>query len=198
MGHVGESFGDGLDSTLELDEKSTSGEGSNKVDSILTSSDTHLVLSIELRPSGVLHVSLGLTGFDSGVDRSELSKGSIELLFSISKKGLSIDDGLVTRIGRRGMVISLVGVFWEKSIAGSSGFGVDGISSSLLVVKLSDEGVDHTDNISEVVLTSRHVDRDLSEDSGSEWVGVNLSKSFHVLGLSHREGIAGDKDEGEN
>jgi len=196
VGHVGESFGDRLDSTLELDEKSTSGEGSNKVDSILTSGDTHLVLSIELRPSGVLHVSLGLTGFDSTVDRGELSKGLVELLFSISKKGLGVDDSLVTLVGRRGMVISLVFVFWEKSIAGSSGFGVDGISSSLLVVELSDEGVDHTDNISEVVLTSRHVDRDLSEDSGSEWVSVNLSKSFHVLGLSHREtsGLSGDED----
>ena len=48
VGHVGESLGDGLDSTLELDEKSTSGEGSNEVNGILASGDTSFMLSIEL------------------------------------------------------------------------------------------------------------------------------------------------------
>jgi hypothetical protein len=199
VGHVGESLGDGLDSTLELDEKSTSGEGGNKVDSILASGDTGFMLSIELRPSGVLHISLGLTGLDSSVDRSELSKGSIKLLFGISEESLGVDDSLVTGISTGGVVISVVGVLWEESIASSSGLSVDGISSSLLVVKLSDEGVNHSDDVSEVILTSRHVDRDLSEDSFTEWVGVNLGKSLHVLGLGHREsGIARDKDESEN
>ena len=174
VGHVGESLGDGLDSTLELDEKSTSGEGGNKVNSILASGDTGFVLSIELRPSGVLHISLGLTGLDSGVDRSELSKGGIELLFGISEESLGVDNGLVTGISTLGVVVSVVGVLWEESVASSSGLSVDGISSSLLVVEVTNEGVDHTDNISEVVLTSRHMDRDLSEDSFSEWVGVNL------------------------
>ena len=174
VGHVRKSLGDGLDSSLELDEKSTSGEGGNKVDSILASGDTGFVLSIELRPGGVFHVSLGLTGFDSGVDRSEFSKGSIELLFGISEKGLGVDDSLVAGIGTLGVVVSVVGVLWEESVAGSSGLSVDGISSSLLVVELSNEGVNHSDDISEVVLTSGHVDRDLSEDSLSEWVGIDL------------------------
>ena len=174
VGHVRESLGDGLDSTLELDEKSTSGEGGNEVDSILASGDTSFVLSIELRPSGVLHISLGLSGLNSGVDRSELSKGGIELLFGISEESLGVDDGLVTGISTLGVVVSVVGILWEESVASLSGLSVDGISSSLLVIKLSDEGVDHSDDVSEVVLTSRHVDRDLSEDSFSEWVSINL------------------------
>jgi len=198
VGHVGESLGDGLDSTLELDEEGTSGHRSNKVDSILASGDTGLVLSIELRPSGVLHISLGLTGLNSGNDGSELSKGGIELLFGVSEKGLCVDDSLVAGIGTSGVVVSGVSVLWEESIAGSSGLSVDGISSSLLVVKLSNEGINHSDDVSEVILTSRHVDRDLSEDSFSEWVGVNLSKSLHVLGLGHGETVAGDKDESED
>jgi hypothetical protein len=185
VGHVGESLGDGLDSTLELDEKSTSGERSDKVNSILASGDTGFMLSIELRPSGVLHISLGLTGLNSGVDRSEFSKGGVELLFGISEKGLGVDNSLVTGISTLGVVISVVGILGEESVASSSGLGVDGISGSLLLVKLTHEGVDHTDNVSEVVLTSRHVDGDLGEDGFSERMGVNLSKSLHVLGLSH-------------
>jgi len=200
MGHVRESLGDGLDSSLELDEKSTSGEGGNKVDSILAGGDTGLVLSIEIGPSGVLHISLGLTGLDSGVDRGELGKGGVELLFGISEESLGVDDGLVTGISTLGVVISVVSVLWEESIAGGTGLGVDGISGGLLVVELADEGVDHSDDVSEVVLTSRHVDRDLSEDSFSEWVGVDLGESLHVLVLGHRElvSIARDKDESEN
>jgi hypothetical protein len=200
VGHVRESLGDRLDSTLELDEKSTSGEGGNEVDGILASGDTRFMLSIEIRPSGVLHISLGLTGLNSGVDRSELSKGGIELLFGISEKGLGVDDSLVAGIGTLGVVVSVVGVLWEESVAGSSGLSVDGISSSLLVVELSNEGVNHSDDISEVVLTSGHVDRDLSEDSLSEWVGIDLSKSLHVLGLSHRsgDGVAAEEDKSEN
>jgi hypothetical protein len=200
VGHVGESLGDGLDSTLELDEKSTSGEGSNEVDSILTSGNTGFVLSIELRPGGVFHISLGLTGLDSGIDRSELSKGSIELLFGISEESHGVDDGLVTNIGAVGVVISVVGILWEESVASSSGLSVDGISSGLLVVKLTDEGINHSDDVSEVVLTSGHVDRDLSEDGFSEWVSVNLGKSLHVLGLSHGDtrSVTGDKDKSEN
>ena len=181
VGHVRESLGDGLDSTLELDEKSTSGEGGNKVDGILAGGDTRLVLSIELRPSSVLHVSLGLTGLDSGVDRGELSKGGIELLLSISKESLGVDNSLVAGIGTGVVVSDRVSVLWEESVASSSGLGVDGISSSLLVVEVTHELVDHTDNVSEIVLTSRHVDRDLSEDSFSEWVSVNLRYAIRII-----------------
>ena len=77
VGHVGESLGDGLNSSLKLDEKSTSGERSNEVDGILTSGNSSLMLSIEIRPSGVFHISLGLTSFNSSVDRIEFSKGSV-------------------------------------------------------------------------------------------------------------------------
>jgi hypothetical protein len=174
VGHVGESLRNGLDSTLELDEESTSGEGSNEVDSILTSGDTGFMFSIKFRPSGMFHVSLGLTGFDSGVDRVEFSKGSIELLFGISEESLGVSNSLVTVISLGGVVISVVGVLWEESVASSSGLGVDGISSGLLVVEVTHELVDHTDNVSEVVLTSGHVDRDLGEDGFSEWVGIDL------------------------
>jgi len=40
VGHVFESFGDRLDSTLELDEKSTSAHGGEEVNSILTGRNT--------------------------------------------------------------------------------------------------------------------------------------------------------------
>ena len=181
VGHVGESLGDGLDSTLELDEEGTSGEGSNEVDGILAGSDSSFMLSIKIRPSGVLSISLGLTGLNSGDNGSELSKGGVELLLGISEESLGVDNGLVTGIGTIGVVISVVGVLWEELIAGSSGLSVEGISSSLLVVKLSNEGVNHSDDVSEVILTSRHVDRDLSEDSFSEWVGVNLWYAIRII-----------------
>jgi hypothetical protein len=200
VGHVRKSFGDRLDSTLELDEKSTSGEGSNEVNGILTSGDTGFMFGIKFTPSGVFHVSLSLTGFNSGIDAVEFSKGGIELFFSISEKSLGVDDSLVTGISTLGVVISVVGIFGEESIASSSGLSVDGISSGLLVVELTNQLIDHTDDITEVVLTSRHVDRDLGEDGFSEWVGIDLSKSLHVLGLSHRsgKGITRKEDKGEN
>lgn len=176
VGHVGESLGDGLDSTLELDEEGTSGEGSNEVDSILAGSDTSFMFSIELRPGSVLHVSLGLTGFDSGVDRVEFSKGSIELFFGISEKSLGVSNSLVTVVGLSGVVVSVVGILWEESVTSGSGLSVNGISSSLLVVKVTHEAINHTNDVGEVVLTSRHVDRDLSEDSFSEWMGIDLWK----------------------
>ena len=181
VGHVGESLGDGLDSTLELDEEGTSGEGSNEVDGILAGGDSSFMLSIEIRPSGVLSISLGLTGLNSGDNGSELSKGGVELLLGISEESLGVDNGLVTGIGTIGVVISVVGVLWEELVAGSSGLSVEGISSSLLVVKLSNEGVNHSDDVSEVILTSRHVDGDLSEDSFSEWVGVNLWYAIRII-----------------
>ena len=174
VGHVRESLGDRLDSTLELDEKSTSGHGGEEVNGILTGVDSGFMFSIELRPSGVFHISLGLTGLDSGINRSEFSKGSIKLLFGISEESHGVDNGLVADIGAVGVVVSVVGILWEESVASSSGLSVDGISSGLLVVKLTDEGINHSDDVSEVVLTSGHVDRDLSEDSFSEWVSVNL------------------------
>ena len=174
VGHVGESLGDGLDSTLELDEKSTSGEGSNEVNSILTSSNTGFVLSIKLRPGGVFHISLGLTGFNSGVDRIEFSKGGIELFLSISKKSSGVDNSLVASVSLGSVVVSVVGIFWEESVTSGSGLSVNGISSSLLGVKVFNERVNHANDVGEVVLTSRHVDGDLGEDGFSERMGVDL------------------------
>jgi len=200
VGHVRESLGDGLDSALELDEEGTSGEGSNKVDGILAGGDSSLVLGIEIGPGGVLHVSLGLTGFDSGVDGVELSKGGGELLFGISKKESGVGNGLVAVVSLSGVVVSVVGILWEESVTGGSGLSVDGISGSLLFVEFTDDGVNHTDDFSEVVLTSRHVDADLGEDGLSEWMGIDLGKSLHVLGLGHGSGqgsVSRDEDEGE-
>ena len=68
VGHVLESLSDGFDSTLQLDEKSTSSHGSEKVNGILASVDTTFVFSIKSGPSGVFEISLSLTGFNSGVD----------------------------------------------------------------------------------------------------------------------------------
>jgi hypothetical protein len=84
VGHLFESVNDTLDSSLELDEEGTSGEGSNKVDSILTSGDTSGMLSIEGGPSGVFTISLSLTGIKSVLDRSEFSNSLGELFFGIS------------------------------------------------------------------------------------------------------------------
>ena len=84
MGHLFESVNDTLNSSLELDEEGTSGEGSNKVDSILTSGNTGGMLSIEGRPGFVFSISLSLTGIKSVLDRSEFSNSLSELVFSIS------------------------------------------------------------------------------------------------------------------
>lgn len=84
MGHLFESVNNTLNSSLELDEEGTSGEGSNKVDSILTSGDTSGMLSIEGGPSGVFTISLSLTGIKSVLDRSEFSNSLGELFFGIS------------------------------------------------------------------------------------------------------------------
>jgi len=84
VGHLFESVNNTLNSSLELDEEGTSGEGSNKVDSILTSGDTSGMLSIEGGPSGVFTISLSLTGIKSVLDRSEFSNSLGELIFGIS------------------------------------------------------------------------------------------------------------------
>lgn len=84
MGHLFESVNNTLNSSLKLDEEGTSGEGSNKVDSILTSGDTSGMLSIEGGPSGVFTISLSLTGIKSVLDRSEFSNSLGELFFGIS------------------------------------------------------------------------------------------------------------------
>jgi hypothetical protein len=84
VGHLFESVNNTLNSSLKLDEEGTSGEGSNKVDSILTSGDTSGMLSIEGGPSGVFTISLSLTGIKSVLDRSEFSNSLGELFFGIS------------------------------------------------------------------------------------------------------------------
>ena len=84
MGHFFESSGNTLYSTLKLDEEGTSGEGSNKVNSILTSGNTGSMLSIEGFPSGVFTISLSLSGIKSVLDRGEFGNGLSELVFGIS------------------------------------------------------------------------------------------------------------------
>jgi hypothetical protein len=84
VGHFFKSVNNTLNSSLKLDEEGTSGEGSNKVDSILTSGNTGGMLSIEFRPGGVFTISLSLTGIESVLDRSEFSNGLSELIFGIS------------------------------------------------------------------------------------------------------------------
>ena len=84
MGHLFESVNNTLNSSLELDEEGTSGEGSNKVDSILTSGNTGSMHTIEFSPGGVFTISLSLTGIKSVLDRSEFSNSLGELIFGIS------------------------------------------------------------------------------------------------------------------
>ena len=84
MGHFFESVNNTLNSSLKLDEEGTSGEGSNKVDSILTSGNTGGMLSIEGRPGSVFTISLSLSGIESVLDRSEFSNSLSELIFGIS------------------------------------------------------------------------------------------------------------------
>jgi len=84
VGHLFESVNNTLNSSLKLDEEGTSGEGSNKVDSILTSGNTGGMLSIEGRPGSVFTISLSLSGIKSVLDRSEFSNSLSELIFGIS------------------------------------------------------------------------------------------------------------------
>jgi len=84
VGHLFESVNNTLNSSLKLDEEGTSGEGSNKVDSILTSGNTGGMLSIESRPGSVFTISLSLSGIKSVLDRSEFSNSLSELIFGIS------------------------------------------------------------------------------------------------------------------
>ena len=84
MGHFFESVNNTLNSSLKLDEEGTSGEGSNKVDSILTSGNTGGMLSIEGRPGSVFTISLSLSGIKSVLDRGEFGNGLSELVFGIS------------------------------------------------------------------------------------------------------------------
>jgi len=201
VGHFRESLGDGLNSALELDEEGTSGEGSNEVDGVLASGDSRLMLGIKVGPSGVLHVSLGLTGFDSGVDRVELSEGGGELLFGVGEEDSGVSDGLVAVVSLLGVVVSVVGILREESVTGGSGLSVNGVSGSLLVVEFTNKTVNHINDFGEVVLTSRHVDADLGKDGLSQWVSVNLSKSLHMLTLGHgsrQSGVSRDANEGKN
>jgi len=84
VGHFFESVNNTLNSSLKLDEEGTSGEGSNKVDSILTSGNTGGMLSIECRPGSVFTISLSLSGIKSVLDRSEFGNSLSELIFGIS------------------------------------------------------------------------------------------------------------------
>jgi len=84
VGHFFKSVNNTLNSSLKLDEEGTSGKGSNKVNSILTSGNTSGMLSIESSPGSVFTISLSLTGIESVLDRSEFSNGLSELIFGIS------------------------------------------------------------------------------------------------------------------
>jgi len=84
VGHFFESVNNTLNSSLKLDEEGTSGEGSNKVDSILTSGNTGGMLSIKFRPGSVFTISLSLSGIKSVLDRSEFGNSLSELIFGIS------------------------------------------------------------------------------------------------------------------
>lgn len=146
MGHVFKSLGNTLNSSLELDEKSTSAERSKKVNCILTGSDTSIMFSIKSTPSGVFHISLCLSSFDSTVNAVKFSKSGSEHAFSISKKGLGVSDGLVTGVGSGGVGVSVVSILGEESVAGGSAFGVDGVGFGLLGVEFSNQAVDESDD----------------------------------------------------
>ena len=163
MGHVLKSLGNTLNSSLKLDEKSTSAKTGKKVNCILTSSNTGIMFSIKSTPGGVFHISLCLTSFDSTVNTVKFSKSGSKHALSISKKGLSVSDGLVAGIGGGGVGISVVGVLGEESVACGSAFGVDRVGFGLLGVEFSNEAVDETDDGVEVSLSRGHVDGDLGE-----------------------------------
>jgi hypothetical protein len=163
VGHVFKSFGNTLNSSLKLDEKSTSAERSKKVNGILTSSNTGIVFSIKSTPCGVFHISLSLSSFDSTVNAVKFSKGGSEHAFSISKKSFSVFNGLVTGVSSGGVSVSVVGIFGEESVACGSAFGVDRVGFSLLGVEFSNEAVDESDNGVKVSLSSGHVNGNLGE-----------------------------------
>ncbi len=158
VGHVFKSLGNTLNSSLKLDEESTSAERSKKVNGILTGSNSGIMFSIKSTPGGVFHISLCLTSFDSGVNAVKFSNGGCEHALSIGKKSFGVSDGLVTGVSGGGVGISVIGIFGEESVASGSAFGVDRVGISLLGVEFSNEAVDKTDNGVEVSLTSGHVD----------------------------------------
>jgi len=75
VGHFFKSLSDTLDSSLELDEKSTSAHGGEEVHGVLASGDSVSMFLVEFRPGSVFHISLSLTSFDSADNRSEFLNG---------------------------------------------------------------------------------------------------------------------------
>jgi hypothetical protein len=146
VGHVFKSLGNTLNSSLELDEKSTSAKRSKKVNGILTSSNSGIMFSIKSTPGGVFHISLCLSSFDSTVNAVKFSEGGCEHAFSIGKKSFSVSNSLVTGVSSGGVGISVVGIFGEESVACGSAFGVDRVGFNLLGVEFSNEAIDKTDN----------------------------------------------------
>jgi len=191
MGHVFKSLGDGLDSTLELDEKSTSLERVDESDGLGASVNTGFVLGVEGRPGGVFGISLVLTGKDSGVDLGEFLQGGGKHFLGVSEKFFGGGNGGVTGLGLSVGFSDLFLVGRDLLGAEVLLLGVGGEGFSGLFVESGDEVVNHVDNGLEIVLSGGHVDRDLGEDGLTEWVGVDLSKDFHVLGLSQRKTVGG-------
>ena len=173
VGHVFESLGDALDSTLELDEKSTSAHGAKEINGILASRNTISMLLVEFRPSGVFHISLSLTGFDSADNRFELIFSLLELLFSISKKFLGVFLGSLRNTMGFLVKFSLVIILWDESITSSNGLSVSGVTDLLGFVKLHKESVDQFLDLIKSSL-GRHGQRDLSKDGFSKWMGIDL------------------------
>jgi hypothetical protein len=136
VGHVFKSFGDTLDSALELDEQSTSAHGGKEVDSVLTSGDTVSVFLIELSPGIMLQFSLSGTSVDSVDDRFELSSGVIELLFSISEEFLGVFSGAFSSFLGTLVELSLVVILWDESITSGNSLGMSAITALLSLMKL--------------------------------------------------------------
>jgi len=181
MGHVFESLGNGLNSSLELDEEGASLEGVDEGDGLGAGVDTGFVLGVKSGPSGVLGVSLVLTSKDSGVDVSELLKSGGEHLLGVGKELFGGGDGGVTGLGLSVGLGDLLLVSGDLLGAEVLLFGVGGEGLSGLLMKAGNKVVNHVDNGLEVVLSRGHMDGDLSEDGLSERMGVDLLNINAIL-----------------
>ena len=174
VGHGLEFLGNLINSSFKLDEKSTSLKGFDEGNSLSAGIDSIGVLLVKSFPSSVFTISLGLTSFDLSFNISKFSHSSSKHSFGFLQESFGCFD---SGIGCSGGFVSssnFTFVHGDLVLADSSFVLMGRESISGLSVEFSDEFINHSYYVFEVIFTRGHVDGDLCENGLSEWMVIYL------------------------
>lgn len=92
------------------------------------------MFTVKFSPSGMFHISLSLSSFNSCINTSKFSKGGFKLFFGIGEKFLGVDNSFVTCFTCSGVHVHVVFIFGDESVTDCNGLSMIRITNCFSIV----------------------------------------------------------------